>query len=87
MIMDFGAELREEWEIEQGILRIRAEEQADKGLWTTRDGDILSVHNMSDSHIENCLKMLKRSSNIELTEPFIIMFEKEQTARLKSAWC
>ena len=78
--MGQGAELEMERMIDSEVLYFRAELRAEKGLWETRDGQILKVTDMTTRHIQNCLRMLERG-NSPYADPFIGMFEKELERR------
>ena len=78
--MSYGQEIAMEQMIERELIYQHACDMAEKGLWETKDGQILSVSKMTDQHISNCIAMLKRS-NSPYAEPFIIMFENEQNKR------
>lgn len=78
--MSYGAEIATEQMIERELLYVRAEQRAFDGLWETREGKTLKVTDMTTSHIQNCLRMLKRG-NSPYADPFIGMFEKELERR------
>lgn len=78
--MSYGAEVAEERYIERELLYARAESMAQKGEWQTKDGRKLTVSSMTDSHIANCIAMLKRGHS-PYADPFISMFEAEQKRR------
>lgn len=85
--MSFGREHIAEYEYErdQFIARweemsIRAENNASHGLWITKDGRYLHVSEMETSHIQNCIRMLKRYDS-PFKKYYIPMFEKELKER------
>lgn len=78
--MSYGQEIVIEQMIECELIYQHACDMAKKGLWETKDGQMLSVSKMTDRHISNCIAMLKRG-NSPYAEPFIIMFENEQNKR------
>ena len=78
--MSYGEEAATEMMISDNLLYLRAEQRAAEGLWETRDGQTLKVTDMTTSHIQNCLRMLKRG-NSPYADPFIMMFEKELERR------
>ena len=85
--MSFGREHIAEYEYErdQAIARweemsIRAANNASHGLWITKDGRYLHVSEMETSHIQNCIRMLKRYDS-PFKKYYIPMFEKELKER------
>jgi hypothetical protein len=69
------------YEIEQSQKRwesicIKAEIEASKGIWRTKDGRVLKVEEMETGHIKNCMRMLERN-NVPIRKPYIVMFTKE----------
>lgn len=78
--MSYGAEVAMEMEIDRQIMYARAEQLAREGRWTMRDGTEIHVTDMSNSHIENCIRMLKRGAS-PYADVFISMFEAEQKRR------
>lgn len=81
--MSYGKEILIEQMIDEELLYQRACSMAQKGLWQTKDGQLLQVSKMTDKHIANCLSMLQRNFN-PYTEPFIQMFVKEQEKRISN---
>lgn len=57
--MSYGKELETEITIERELVYFQAVDMAEKGIWETKDGQKLNVQDMTDSHIANCLAMLK----------------------------
>ena len=78
--MSYGREAAVEREIERELVYAHAVSEAEKGLWTMRGGKKIHVSEMTDSHISNCLAMLKRGCS-PYADPFICMFEAEQRKR------
>lgn len=78
--MSYGREIDVEQTIENELIYARAQSEAEKGLWTMKDGTKIHVSEMTDRHIANCLAMLKRGSS-PYADPFICMFEEEQRKR------
>ena len=81
--MSYGSEYLADnaYEIEQSQKRwesicIKAESEASKGMWRTKDGRVLNVEDMGTEHIQNCIRMLERN-NVPIRKPYIIMFTKE----------
>ena len=79
--MSLGSEARIEAMIEEDLAYMETERRAMQGIWITKDGRQLHVSQMTDKHIENCLAILHRSESY-FSDPFIIMFEKEQRRRV-----
>ena len=78
--MSYGRELETEITIERELAYGLAANLAEKGVWETKDGQRLNVRDMTDSHIANCLAMLKRGGS-PYADPFIVMFENEKKRR------
>jgi hypothetical protein len=81
--MSYGSEYLADnaYEIEQSQKRwesifIKAEIEASKGIWRTKDGRVLKVEEMETGHIKNCMRMLERN-NVPIRKPYIVMFTKE----------
>lgn len=61
-------------------------EYQDKGfsmIWTMKDGTEILLKNMEDSHINNCIKMLRRNSLTETRRSWIDIFIDVQLKRRK----
>lgn len=58
----------------------KAVANASRGLWITKDGRYMAMHEMETSHIRNCISMLNRSKS-PFKEPYIKAFEKELAER------
>jgi len=78
--MSYGAEIAMEMEIDREVMRVGAEQLASYGLWIMRDGTEIHVTDMTDRHIENCIRMLRRGGS-PYADVFIHMFEAEQERR------
>ena len=78
--MSYGRELAQEMEIDAEINYRQAFLQhvsrMMKGLWTTRDGRQISIHDMTVSHINNCIRMLSGNGG-EIAEMWVNVFKKE----------
>lgn len=68
------------------------EEELDRcalGNWTQKDGTVIPISKMEDSHIRNCLRMLKRQEEKygtdDIREAWIDRFTKELERRVWSA--
>ena len=55
--------------------------KADRGIWTQKNGEEINIKDMTDSHIQNTINMLKRRDCDSIDEYWIMTFEAEQQAR------
>ena len=55
--------------------------KADRGIWTQKNGEEINIKDMTDSHIQNTINMLKRRDCDNVDEYWIMTFEAEQQAR------
>ncbi len=85
--MSFGAEYlaETEWERNQQMemlerLYERALNDCMQRIWRTKDGSIMSVSEMTESHIQNCINMLERN-NHPYKGHYIAMFKNELSER------
>lgn len=88
--MSMGSEYLAEFEYERDeeikrmeSLYIQASLEASRGIWRTKDGKVLSVHEMETSHIRNCMKMLHRNHS-PFEEVYAEIFETELAERKES---
>lgn len=73
----YEREQAEEWDEMAEVMAIG---MASRGLWETKEGKVLSVKEMETSHINNCIKMLKRN-NSPFAYIYVPMFEEELRER------
>lgn len=90
---DSGMSLGEEYLLEQEVewLLWRAEQfrRIENKIWTQRDGTHIKVQDMTERHINNCIRMLKRDKNEsinchrDIKDAWIVVFEDELKRRKK----
>ena len=56
---------------------LRIQNEAEQGIQTTKSGKHIAVSDMTDEHIINTRKMLKRLNDNDLSLPWIEWFETE----------
>lgn len=81
--MGYGREIVEEMEADFAVLEASIEMSAQKGIWTTRDGQRIAVEDMTDSHIRNTIAYLKRNDVYDIYLPWITRMQKELKRRGK----
>ena len=77
----FGAECKIEMEIERDMEYLRISNEADKGIWTTRDGRKIPITEMTDAHLTNTINYLKRIDTIDMYYPWIVVMKEELERR------
>lgn len=67
--MSFGREWISDhiYELEQSqkifeLVQARAKIESSKNIWTTKDGKKINISEMDESHILNCINVLKKKS-------------------------
>lgn len=78
------------YELEQSqkifeLIQARAEIESSKNIWTTKEGKKINISKMDESHILNCINMLKRNHS-PFASLYIPMFQKELKKRYESAF-
>ena len=53
------------------------EEKARSKIWTTKDGTKIPVKDMTDSHIQNIINLIKRKDKRDYYLPWLKVFEEE----------
>lgn len=70
------------WEIEQAM---NYEEdiwnEAQNGVWETKDGRLIPVEEMTTEHIHNTIAFIKRNWDNEIYQPWIDVFNEELERR------
>lgn len=61
--MSYGSELMDDICAESSYYEHRAEECLANGIWLTRDGREIPVHEMTDAHLVNSLRMMLRGGS------------------------
>jgi hypothetical protein len=67
-----------------GVIRRKKydiEEEAERGVWTTKDGREIPVEEMTTSHIQNTIALLERNNCDDMYTPWITVFHKELQRR------
>lgn len=54
---------------------------ANTHIWTTRSGDKIRIEDMSDSHLINTYKMLKRKNVMDIYLPWLSVLQEEIVKR------
>lgn len=79
--MSFGNELYEEMMIDQWIAEEEESQRIEAGQWKKKDGSVIQISDMSESHIQNCLAMIKRNRDDDNAMNWIKLFEAELNKR------
>lgn len=74
--MSMGEEILTAMEIESAIFRDRQINAIKEGVWTMKDGQTIRLDQMSDRHIQNCIRMLNDRDG-EIPELWVKRFQKE----------
>lgn len=77
--MSLGQEYKAEYDAND-IYMIRKAE-AERGVWTTKDGQRIHIQDMTDSHIRNTLNMLIRNNDFDINAAWIEVLSKELNRR------
>lgn len=83
-LQDYMYELERSQKIFE-LNQVRAEIESSKNIWTTKEGKKISVNEMDESYILNCINMLKRNHS-PFADLYISMFQKELKKRYESAF-
>lgn len=80
--MSYGREIIEEWYIDAAIAQLEMERKVENGIWTQRDGTEISLKDMTDTHIQNCINMLERKQyKSDIVYAWIKRFKEELVSR------
>lgn len=77
---DWIAEHENDWE----ETRFEIKDEAEYGVWTTKDGEQIPVEEMTTSHIQNTIAFIKRTDRTDMYLPWIRVFENELERRGKA---
>lgn len=61
------------------------ETQAKTEIWTTKDGNKIPVREMTTSHIQNTINLIKRRDKYDYYLPWLRVFEAELQRRSREA--
>ena len=61
----------------QEMWRAKISQEAESGIWTTKNGTRIKVSDMTDSHLVNTYRILKRNNVRDMLLPWIMVMEKE----------
>lgn len=81
--MSLGREYLAEHEYEFYDIARRIKEEAERGVWTTKDGMEIPVEEMTTSHIKNTIAYIERKDKYDLYEPWLRVFRAELESREK----
>lgn len=70
-----------EVDLDQDIRYMEIEQEANEGYWTTKDGKMIHVSDMTESHIRNTINFIKKRDSCDMYLPWILVFEKELERR------
>lgn len=73
--------LRDNIEYDWEQARLDVEDEAEYGVWTTKDGKQIPIEEMTTSHIQNTIAFIKRTDETDLYLPWIKVFERELERR------
>ena len=74
--MGYGEELASEIEAKYSANWDIKSYNIKRGDWTKKDGSVINVRSMTDSHIRNCINMLNRKDD-EFAHMWVSRFEEE----------
>ena len=81
--MSLGAEAKSEMAVYEALAYDHELSQCIKGIWTTKDGQKISVVDMTSRHIKNCINMLQKQGNV-IAEMWVNRFKEELEYRNES---
>lgn len=79
--MSLGSDVLIEREITKALIYDAIKSEAKTGIWETKDKKKIHVSDMSDSHIRNCINLIKKKDKEDMYMPWINRFEEELERR------
>ena len=80
--MSYGRELAEDMAAEFDLYQEKVKHDAEKGIWTMRDGTRIPVEEMTTSHLQNTISFLERKEDpTDLWFPWIMRMREELKRR------
>ena len=79
--MSLGSDISDEMDANLALLEWEIEYKARTKTWTTKDGRHLRFSQMSDSHLQNTIKMLERNDVCDIYLPLITAMREELKGR------
>lgn len=80
--MSMAEDYLDSFDIEEEYARIQNE--AERGVWTMRDGTVIRVEDMTSSHIKNAKALCERNNAYDLYTPWVERFTDELRKRGES---
>lgn len=79
--MSLGSDFSAEMEANLAVLEWEIDYKARTKTWTTKDGRHLRFSQMSDSHLQNTIRMLERNNECDIYLPLITAMQEELKER------
>ena len=80
--MSYGRELAEDMAMVFDLYQEKVKRDAEKGIWTMRDGTKIPVEEMTTSHLQNTIRFLERKEDTtDLWLPWIVRMQEELEKR------
>lgn len=84
--MSMGREAAIERDVDATIAYMQHMDRLIKGLWTQKNGKLISIHEMTVNHILNCIRMLQDRQD-DIAEGWLNRFSKELQERDNMTVC